>query len=102
MTRKARDMDTLLTLLMVLTFGMFPVFVITKLLRGKGNLKNIPLPISIFPQTTRYREGAISYTQDRSGVRTNVEVENPYESHNARYQRRHSARRHKQTKPWMR
>lgn len=47
----------------------------------------------------RYRDGAITYGR-YEGRCYNIEIANPNESHNARYQRRHSARQHKNTKPW--
>ena len=94
-------METLFTLLLVLLFGALPVLFL-KLFKRKGHVKNIAVSNAPFEQTPRYRDGAISYNQDRWGVRWNVEVENPYALHNSRYQRRHATKRHQQTKPWMR
>lgn len=37
---------------------------------------------------TRYRDGATTYNQFR-GRRYNIEIENPFEHHSARYRRRH-------------
>lgn len=49
----------------------------------------------------RCRDGAITYNQ-LGGRRYNIELENPYEQHSARYRRRHPPRQRKRTKkPWM-
>jgi hypothetical protein len=48
----------------------------------------------------RYRDGGVTYSQYR-GVRYNIVPENPNEQHNARYERRHHSKQHKQKKPWM-
>ena len=94
-------METLFTLFLLLLFGTLPVLLL-KLLRSKRGVKNIAVSTALFERAPRYRDGAISYNQDRWGVRSNVEVENPYTLHDTRYQRRHSAKHHKQTKPWTR
>lgn len=93
-------METLLTLLLILAIGTLPIF----LLRLIGKRKENGLRISsmdLFPRGPRYHDGAISYNQDRWGVRSNVTVENPNAPHNPRYERRHAVKKHKQTKPWM-
>ena len=94
-------MESFFTLILVVLIGALPI-VILRLMRRKKFVNSIGISTALFERMPRYRDGAISYNQDRWGVRSNVEVENPYVSHNGRYQRRHSARRHKQTKPWVR
>jgi hypothetical protein len=54
----------------------------------------------IGPLGPRRRDGALTFN-DYRGLRTNVALEDPRDSHSPRYQRRHSSRQHKQTKPWM-
>ena len=52
------------------------------------------------PFGPRHRDGVLTYNEYRS-AHFNVQVEDPREGHNRRYQRRHSSRQHKQTKPWI-
>jgi hypothetical protein len=47
----------------------------------------------------RYRDGATTYNQFE-GMRFRVQVENPYQSHTARDERRHHPKKHTPTKPW--
>ena len=94
-------METILTLLLVASVGTLPILLLRLIGKRKGSKSIVGVFTNIFPGGPRYRDGAISYNQDRWGVRSNVEVKNPYTSHNSRYQRRHSMKQHKQTKPWM-
>jgi hypothetical protein len=57
-------------------------------------------PISpIIARGPRYRDGAVTYHQFE-GMRFRLRVENPYQSHPARYERRHRPKKHTPTKPW--
>ena len=56
-------------------------------------------PINPLVRGPRYGDGATTYNQFE-GMRFRVEVENPYESHTARDERRHSPKKHTPTKPW--
>ena len=92
-------MELMLTLLLVLSAVVLPILI--RVLTGKKRQNMAWPPMDLLAQGPRYRSGAITYNQSRSGVRTNVEVENPNTPHSARYKRRHNFQKHKETKPWM-
>lgn len=81
----------------LLTLGLISLSLIffIKRLKNKTPLRIIN-PLA---QGTRYRDGAITYNQNE-GRRYNIEVVDLDGLHGPRYQRRHRARQHKQTKPW--
>jgi hypothetical protein len=70
------------------------------LLVVKGSKMTAGQSMNQLARGPRYRDGAVTYRQFE-GVRCNIKIENPYDHHNARYQRRHRSGQHKQTKPWM-
>ena len=88
---------TILTFLTLLTVGIaslvWMLFIRKKGNTTKGQLMN---PLAGGP---RYRDGAVTYNQF-DGKRYNIEVEIP-DGQSARFRRRHPAKRHRQTKPWM-
>jgi hypothetical protein len=89
-------MGILLVILALLIATAAPILWIMFIIKGKGTLpRQIPGPLG-----PRQRDGALTYNSYR-GIRTNVEVEDPRDTHSSRYHRRHSSRQHKQAKPWM-
>jgi hypothetical protein len=56
-------------------------------------------PIGPLARGPRYRDGAVTYKQFE-GTRVRLRVENPYQSHTARYERRHRPKKRTPTKPW--
>ena len=89
-------MGILLVVLALLVAIAAPILWIILIIKGKGTL---PGQI-IGPLGPRRRDGALTYNESR-GIRSNIAVEDPRDAHSPRYQRRHSSRQHKQTKPWM-
>ena len=83
---------TMLILLVVgLAVGVGPgLWMLFRSKRGGGMIN----PLN---QGPRYRDGGVTYNQV-DGIRLNVHVVDP---HSVRYRRRHRAKQHKQTKPWM-
>lgn len=67
--------------------------------RGKRSNTTAGPPISPLARGSRYRDGAVTYTQFE-GRRFRLRVENPYQSHPARYEHRHCPKKHTPTKPW--
>jgi hypothetical protein len=67
--------------------------------RGKSGNIISGIPNQGLNYRLRYREGGVSYTRT-DGVQGRIRVENPYESHSARYERRHHHKKHTPTKPW--
>ena len=86
----------ILVILALLVAIAAPTLWIMLIIKGKGTL---PGQI-IGPLGSRRRDGALTYDEYR-GIRTNIALEDPRDSHSPRYQRRHSSRQHRQTKPWM-
>lgn len=67
---------------------------------GKGGKSNIRIPEDpILMRMPRYRDGAVTYKQVE-GIRGRQRLENPYQPHTARYERRHRSRKHTPNKPW--
>ncbi len=91
-------MEMILTILGILIVGAAPL-VGTLFVRKRRNTAKYQI-INPLASRPRYRDGATTYNVGSWGTRFNVEVEDPRESHNSRYQRRHTSRRHKQMKPW--
>lgn len=89
-------MGIILVILVLLLAVAVPILWIIFIIKRTGTF---PGQI-IGPLGPRRRDGALTYNEYR-GIRTNVAVEDPRDSHSPRYQRRHSAGQHKKTKPWM-
>lgn len=68
-----------------------------KVRSGKSNIRIPEDPILM--RMPRYRDGAVTYKQVE-GIRGRQRIENPYQSHTVRYERRHRPRKHTPTKPW--
>lgn len=90
---------TILSVLVVLAIAAVPPL-LWMLLLVKGSKVSAGQSMKSVSRGPRYRDGAVTYNQYR-GVRYNIVPEDPNGGHNARYQRRHSSGRHRQTKPWM-
>jgi len=84
----------------LLPVAVVVALVLRILFTGKSNTLTPGLPTPILGSRLRYRDGAVTYNQVE-GMRGRVRVENPYQSHSARYERRHRPKKHKPTKPWM-
>jgi hypothetical protein len=89
-------MGIILVILALLLAVAAPILWIIFIIKRKGTFPGQ----SIGPLGPRRRDGVLTYNEYR-GIRTNVAVEDPRDSHSPRYQRRHSVRQYKQTKPWM-
>ena len=90
----------ILVIMFLLLVAVVVALVLRLLFRGKGSTITPGQPIPpILGSRLRYRDGAVTYNQVE-GVRGRVRVENPYQSHAARYERRHRPKKHPPTKPW--
>ena len=88
--------------LMVLSLIVVVALVLRIVFRGKRSNTTPGPPIDPLVSGPRYRDGAVTYRQfGLDGSRVGLRVENPYESHTARYERRHHRKKHAPTKPWM-
>ena len=68
--------------------------------KGRSDRSNIRIPEDpILMRMPRYRDGAVTYKQVE-GIRGRQRLENPYQPHTARYERRHRSRKHTPNKPW--
>jgi hypothetical protein len=89
----------ILAIMVSLLVVVVVALVLRMVFRGKSS--NITLGPSISPlvRGPRYRDGAVTYHQVE-GRRFRLRVENPNQSHPARYERRHRPKKHTPTKPW--
>jgi hypothetical protein len=89
-----------IVVIMVLLLVVVVALVLRIVFRGKrSNTTPGPL-IDPLVSGPRYRDGAVTY-QQFDGKRFGLRVENPFESHTARYERLHHRKKHAPTKPWM-
>ncbi len=87
-------MEIILVILVLLLAVAVPILWIIFIIKRTGTF---PGQI-IGPLGPRRRDGALTYNEYR-GIRTNVAVEDPRDSHSPRYQRRHSTRQNKRQNP---
>lgn len=83
--------ETILGVLLVLALATLPAL-FWVLLATKRSKRVSTSSMNAGTRGPRYRDGGVTYSQYR-GVRYNIVPENPNEPHNARYARRHHARR---------
>lgn len=87
-------MNIIIAVLAISLVAGIPILIAVLIIKRKAP------PMIGGPIGPRRHDGALSYDEYR-GIRFNVSVEDPRNSHNRRYQRRHAARTRKATKPWM-
>ena len=91
----------ILVIMFALLVAVVVALVLRILFRSKSSTITPELPTPTLGSRLRYRDGAVTYNQVEGG-RGRVRVENPYQSHSARYERRHRPKKHTPTKPWER
>lgn len=89
----------ILVIMCLLLVAVVVALVLRMLFRGKSSTSTPARPTPTLGSRLRYRDGAVTYNQVE-GVRGRVRIENPYQSHSARYARRHRPKKHTPTKPW--
>jgi hypothetical protein len=92
----------ILVLICLLPIAVVVALVLQLLFRGKSSTitPGLHTPPTLASRL-RYRDGAVTYRQ-LDGMRVRLRVENPYQAHPARYERRHRPKKHTPTKPWER
>ncbi len=100
-TLRRRECPTTMEILIIMVSLLVVVvaLVLRIVFRGKRSNTTPGPPISPLARGPRYRDGAVTYNQ-RDGIRFRLRVENPYQSHPARYEHRHRPKKHTPTKPW--
>jgi len=86
-------------ILVIMVSLLVVALVLRIVFRGKRSNTAPGPPISPLARGPRYRDGAVTYNQFE-GRRFQLRVENPYQSHTSRYERRHRPKKHTPTKPW--
>lgn len=91
----------ILVIICLLPIAVVVALVLQILFRSKSSTSTPERPTPILGSRQRYRDGAVTYHQIE-GVRGRVRIEDPYQPHAARYERRHRPKKHPPTKPWKR
>jgi len=89
----------ILVIMVLLLVGVVALVLRIVFIGKRSNTTPGPL-IDPLMDEPRFRDGAVTYSQF-DARRYKVRVENPFESHTARYERRHHRKKHAPTKPWM-
>src|SRR5689334_4473890 len=100
-TLRRREYPTTMEMLVIMILLLVGVvaLVLRIVFRSKRSNTTLGPLISPLASGPRYRDGAVTYNQFE-GMRFRLRLENPDQSHTARYERRHRPKKHTPAKPW--